>query len=304
MSGFNQAIATDLANPAFLQQIAGYITGEQAPAIATGNLQQANAYSQLGTLVPGLQEGIAGANQTAGYGLADALLNYQGTQLSEQGLASQIGTAAQQQQIEQAQYPLQQQQIGISEQQTALQQANLAYQLPIEYQKQQSAAALSGATNSQGNKQAQGQIQQQGALQGSQLGLQGQSEYIQSQLASLGQESELAGYAGQQSQYTNEMQQLQLAAKQAGIPVQQAMSQLQYGIGQLGIQASPDQALNQASQGQSTSAQAYAAAIAQASASTGLGAQAFNPVSFNSPASQNAQSNQGTENVGGGHFAQ
>ena len=274
-TGYGSAVNNLTNSGSPLSELAGWLAGGQAPGVAQGELTAAQAQQGLGTVGPGLQEGIANANQGTGYDLANALLGYQGTQLEQQGLASQIGTAAQQQQIEQGQYGLQQQQLGLKEQGTALEQANLAYQTPLQYQKQGSAAALSGATNSQGNKQAMGGIQQQAAYQGSQLNLQAQGEYLQGQLAALGQQSEQVGYGGQQQQFANQQQQLALAAKQAGIPVQQAISSLQYGIGQLGINAQPGQLAGQAAGGQSQAAMTSQAVLSQLGAITGMGAQAF-----------------------------
>ncbi len=329
-STFNQTVQQDLSSPSFLSQLAGYLGGEAAPGIAQQGLTGAQAQAQAGVMPAALQEGIAQQTQTAGYSLANALLGEQSAQLGQQGLASQIGTAAQQQAIEQQQYPLQQeqiglqqqalgstvgtaqqqqaieqqqyplqqQQIGLQEQGTALQLGNLAYQQPIAQEKQYGGAAATGALNSQGNKQGMASLAQQYGYQGSQLNIQGQNEYIQSQLAQLGQQSELAGYggqqaqygyqgqqlgvqqqlaglgqqseevgyAGQQAQYANQYQQLALAAQQAGIPVQQAISQLQYGIGQQGIQADPTSLMAQAANAQSNQAGGYSTVVSQGSA--------------------------------------
>ena len=276
-NSYSQAWAQDMADPAFLDQLAGWTRrsgGSEHRPVRGGTAQEE---AQAGVAPAGLQESILNQNQTTGYNLASALLGYQGTQLQEQGLASQIGTAAQQQQIEKGQYGLSQKQLGLQEQGTALSQANLAYNVPIQYQKQGSAAAQSGATNSQGNKQATGGIQQQAAYQGSQLNLQAQNEFIQGQLNQLGQQSEQVGYQGQQAGYANQMQQLQLAAKQAGIPVQQLISQLQYGIGQAGISADPTQLMTQASGNESQAASASSAVLSNAGAITGVGAQWATP---------------------------
>lgn len=277
VNSYTQAWAQDQADPAFLDQLAAGLGGAAAPNIAQYEAATAQEEAQAGVAPAGLQEQILNQGQTTGYDLASALLGYQGTQLQEQGLASQIGTAAQQQQIEQRQYGVSQKQLGLQEQGTALSQANLAYQTPLQYQKQGSAAAQSGATNSQGNKQATGAIQQQAAYQGSQLGIQAQNEFLQGQLNQLGQQSEQVGYAGQQAGYSNQMQQLQLAAKQAGIPVQQLISQLQYGIGQSGISADPTQLMTQASGNESQASQASSAVLANAGAITGVGAQWSTP---------------------------
>ena len=273
LTGYNQAVGTEMVNPQFLNSVAGYLGAEAAPTQAGYEQQYAAAQAQAGVAPAGLQESIANQQQNTGYALANALLGYQGTQLQEQGLAGQIGTAAQQQAIEQQQYGGQLAQLGVTQQGTALQQANLAYQTPQQYQKQAGAAAAAGALNTQGNKQAVGNIQQQAAYQGSQLGLQSQSEYIQQQLAQLGQQSEQVGYGGTQQQMANQYQQIELAAKQAGIPVQQAISQMQYGIGQAGIQADPTQFINQAATAQGGEATTQGAVMANAAAVTGMGAQ-------------------------------
>ncbi len=277
LGAYGSAVAGDYSDPGYLSQLAGALGGAAAPTIAQYETALSQEEAQAGVAPAGLQESILNQGQTTGYDLASALLGYQGTQLQEQGLASQIGTAAQQQQIEQKQYGVSQKQLGLQEQGTALSEANLAYNVPIQYQKQGSAAAQSGATNSQGNKQAMGGIQQQAAYQGSQLGIQAQNEFLQGQLNQLGQQSEQVGYQGQQAGYSNEMQQLQLAAKQAGIPVQQLISQLQYGIGQAGISADPTQLMTQASGNESQAAAASAAVLSNAGAITGVGAQWATP---------------------------
>ena len=271
---YAQALLADENNPDFGNQLAYYLGGEAAPGIGQGGETEAEQLAQAVTAPAGLA--VTNANLAVGEGqqLASDYLNYQGIGLQQQGLASQIGTAAEQQQVEQKQYGLSQKQIGLQEQGTALSEANLAYQTPIQYQKQGSAAAQAGATNSQGNKQATGGIQEQAAYQGSQLGLQAQGEFLQSQMAKLGQQGEQIGYAGQQSQYSNQYQQLQLAAQQADIPVQQLASMLAYQSQQNGIAADPTSAIGKASQSQSQQAQILQALGAQYGATNGIGPQA------------------------------
>ncbi len=270
-------IASDLSDPSFLSQVGGYLGGEAAPGIAQQGLTAANALATAGTTGAGIGIGAANLASTAGYDMAGALLNEQGIGLQSQGLAQQMGTAAQQQAIETQQYGGQQGLIQEQEKGTALAQANLAYQLPIATEAQIGGAAATGALNTQGDKQKQAGIQQQYQYNQGVQGVQAQSEFIQSQLGQLGQQSEQVGYQGQQAQMANQQQQLAIAAKQAGIPVQQAESQLQYGLGQLGISGadSLNTAMGQAAQAQSGEASGYGAVLAQAGATTGLGPNFF-----------------------------
>lgn len=273
-------------------QIAAYILGQSAQQISQGQLSEAQSLAQAELAPSALSAAAANLTSNTGYTKANALANVKGTQLQEQGLASQVKTAAQQQASETQQYQqqlgqfgVQQQQIGVQQAELANQSAQLQYQYPLQIQQQEGAAAASGASNTVGNQEAQAQItafngpggfqQQQLGLQGQGLGLQSQSTSIQQRLAQLGQQSEVSGYKGQQQQFANSQQQLQLAAQQAGIPVQQANSQLAYGLQQLGVQYDPTQFIGQAATAQSGIAGDYAAALSAAAVAGGLSPQFF-----------------------------
>lgn len=264
-AGFNTSTEAQFANPDFLNQIAGYLGGAAAPGIAGAGLQSAEALQQAGLAGPGLAVGEQNLATNTGYDISNALLNEQGIGLQSQGLGQQSATQAQQQQIETGQYGLNQQ--GIQQQLKELE-----YQFPLQQQQQEGQAAASGASNSVGNRETLAQNQ---AFNGA-GGFNEQSLYRQQQLAALGQQSEVAGFQGTEAQNANSQQQLQLAAKQAGIPVQQAVSQLGYGLQQLGINADPTQLIGQAANAQGTAAGDYGAVLSQAGATTGLGSNFLN----------------------------
>jgi hypothetical protein len=202
-----------------------------------------------------------------GYDIAGALLNQQGIGLQSQQLGATAQTQAEQQAIEQGQYGLQQQ--GL-----ASQMAQLAYQFPLQQQQQEGAAAASGASNSVGNRQTLAENQ---AFNGA-GGFNEQSLFRQQQLAGLGQASEVAGYQGQQAQNQLGQQQLQLAAKQANIPVEQLEAQMGYGLQQLGVQQDITSLLGQIGTAQSGQAGALASVVGQAAATTGAGPNAFSSI--------------------------
>lgn len=303
--------------------ISSYIYGQAAPGIAAGQLTEAQALEQAGMTPRAIQEGAANIEANTGYAFANAIGQEQTLGLQASSLGTSIGTAAKQQSTEAQQYQNQLAQLGLSGQeltsqqgylgteqsqsaqqyqlqqaQVANEQQQLAYQTPLQEQAQQGQAAASGASNTVGNKNAQGLIaenaatqQQSYALQGqentvaqqqaqagftqqgAQLGYQQQSNTLQNQLAGLTQTSELQGYQGQQEQYANSLQQLQLGAKQAGIPAQQAYSQMQYGLSQLGISNDPTSFLTQASNAQGQVAGDFAAAQSAAAVAGGLSPQ-------------------------------
>jgi hypothetical protein len=263
--GFNSAIANMLTGQGWNPQaaIGGYAAGAAAPGIAQAGLQSAQALQQAGLVAPAMALGAANLESQTGYSIANALLSEQGIGLESQGLATQAGTAAQQQQLEQQQFGVQQ--TAVPEQLAEAQQ-----QYGTAMQAQQGAAGAAGATNTVGNKTAQSNLT-------AQYGWNTADIYRSSILSQLGQQSEQVGYGGQQAQLANQQQQLQLAAQGAGIPVQQAESQLQYGLGQLGItgEGALSQAIGQASTAQGQGAGDYAALLSLVGATTGMGPSAL-----------------------------
>jgi len=111
--------------------------------------------------------------------------------------------------------------------------------------------------------------------QGAQLGYTQQQNALNQQLAQLGQTGEQVGYKGQQEQYANAQQQLKTQAQAAGIPVQQATSQLAQGLSALGISTDPTQYLAQASTAEASAAGGYAGVLSAAGVLGGLGPQTF-----------------------------
>lgn len=259
LSPYANATASNIANPNWQNQIAGYLQGQAGQGIAGAGLQGALASQQLGMVGPQTQLSAAEAQNQSGYSLADALLGYQGTQLQSQGLAQQASTAAAQQGIEEGQYGVSQTQYPEQLQQAALANANAV-------RGNQDAAAVGGTLNTTGYQREKG-------TQAAQYGWQQADIFRQQQLAALGQQSEQAGFAGQESGIANQQQQLALAAKGQGLSAQQAQDQLGFGLQQLGISAQGDVLgyMQQAAQAQGSEAQQYAAALSQAGMIGGLG---------------------------------
>ena len=263
--GFNTAVGNAITGQGWnpQSQIGGMVAGQAAPGIAAAGLQEQQAMQQAGLAGAGMQLGAAQLESSTGYDIANALLNYEGIGLQSQGLAQQAGFAGQQQQLEQQQF---------ATQQTAVpeQLAQAKQQFGTAMQGQEGAAAASGATSSVGNRTAQQNLT-------SNYGWQQADIYRNQALAQLGQQSEQVGYQGQQAQFGNQQRQLQLAAQGAGIPVQQAESNLTYGLGALGIQGATDiqGALFQASSAQGQQASDWNAVLSLVGATTGLGPAAF-----------------------------
>ena len=338
-NNYENAVSQALGNPQYSSQALGALAGAAAPGIAGAGLTEAQALAQAGVAPGAIAVGAQNLALNTGYGLAQDVGTIQSNQLQQQSLASQIGTAAKQQTSEVGQYQNQLQQLGVSaaglasqqgylgtqeglasseygvtEEQLQNQQASISnqaaqvqYELPLQLQQQQGAAAASGASNTVGNKNAQANISETAAntlqglnlqggavtLQGQQAGLQEQgtqaglqqqgaqnvfsqqSNQLQTALAGIQQQSEVQGYQGQTAQYANAQQQLKLAAQQAGIPVQQAVSQLGYGLQQLGITTDPTQYLSQAAQAQGTQASDWSAVLSAAGVIGGLGPQSI-----------------------------
>ena len=239
--------------------------GAAAPGIAQAGFQGAQALQGAGLAGPTAALGAANLESSTGYQIANALLSEQGLGLESQGLAQQAGTAAEQQGIEQ-------QGFGIQQTQVPEQLAQAKEQYGLAMQGQEGAAGASGATNTVGNRNAQQNLT-------SNYGWQQADIYRQQALAQLGQQSEQLGYRGQQEQFGNQRQQLELAAKQAGIGVQQLTSQMTYGLNQLGIQGEDalSQAMATAANAQSAQAGDTAALLSLTGATTGAGAGAFLP---------------------------
>lgn len=319
---YNQVLKS-LSSKDNASAISGYIYGQAAPGIAAGQLTEAQALEQAGLTPGAIQEGAANIETNTGYEFANALGQEQTIGLQASSLGTSIGTAAKQQTTEAQQYQNQLASLGLTQQATASQQGylgteesqsaqgyqlqqaqvaneqqQLAYQTPLQIQAQQGQAAAAGASNTVGNKNAQGLITENAATQqqayalqgqqntvaqqqaqagfqqqGAQLGFTQQQNALAQQAAGLTQQGELQGYQGQQEQYANSLAQLKLGAKQAGIPAQQAYSQMEYGLSQLGISNDPTSFLGQAANAQGTVAQDFAAAQSAAAVAGGLSPQ-------------------------------
>lgn len=251
------SIATMLASPTWRSQVGAYLWGGYAGELGTYGLQGALASTQLGMTPFGL--GLTGAQlQTqAGFTFARAMLGYQGLGLQSATLGRQAATAGAQQGLEQGQYALTSQRYP---QEAAT--ATLSYrnrQLGL-----QSNAAATGTLNTSGARNAQQTAAQQYAWQLATI-------YRQQQISALGQQSEILGYGTKAGALANAQQQLALAAKGQGIDVQQAVSQLGFGLTQLGIKATPLQILTAIGQSQTGAATTLRALLSSGSLIGGLG---------------------------------
>ena len=219
------AYASDLAglgsNPTEQQAIAAALSGAAGPGIASDQLGLATAMQQVGLSGATAALGAGNAQSTYNYDVAGALLGEQGITLQSQELGSQSQTASQQQALEQAQY-------GLNQQQYPEQQTELNSQYGTQLTGTIGNAAASGASNAPGTTQALGNLAQSYQYGSADI-------YRAQQLSQLAQQSELAGYQGQQGQFSNAQQQLGLAAQQQGLDVGQYQQQLAYGLSQLGM---------------------------------------------------------------------
>ena len=247
-----------LASPNWQNQIAGYLTGEYAPAIAQSGLGAALGSAQMGLTGPQLGVASAELENTTGYDLANALLGYEGTGLQSKALASQGATAAAQQGISTAEY-------GVSSTQFPEQEAQAKQAFETAQQGQQDQGAASGTLNTGGQRTAEENLR-------SNYGWQQADIYRQQQLAALGQQSSQVGFGGTEEQIANAQQQLKLAAQGQGLSAQQASDQLRFGLQSLGVSAEPEQYLSAIANAQGGGAQQLAALGTQASLIGGLGA--------------------------------
>lgn len=238
-------------------ELAGYLWGGTAPQLGAYGLQGALGNYALGISPYAL--GLTGAElqTSAGFTFARAMLGYQGLGLESQTLAREAGTAAAQQGVEQAQYALTSTRYPQEQQEAAL--AYRTRQLGL-----QSGAAGAGTLNTEGAKNAQTTAAQQYAWQQATI-------YRAQQLAALGQQSEQLGYATKAGGLANAQQQLALAAQGQGVDVQQSMSQLGWGLSQLGIKSTPLQLLQTITSAQGGAATVLKGALSAGSLIGGLG---------------------------------
>lgn len=256
-SPFSKATSNLLASPSWTDQVSGYLAGQAAPAVATGELGTALGSASLGMTAP--QEGVqtAEANANSGYDLANALLGVQSTGLSKQALGAQAATAGAQQGIEESEYGVQSTQFPEQQAEAALANKNAVIG-------NRDAAAIGGVTETTSAKRT-------AATQASEYGWQQADIFRNQQLAQLGQQSEEVGYKGQTEQTANQMQQLELAAKGQNISGEQAMSQLGFGLQQIGYSGTPEQYLQSISAAEGSGASALAGLGSQAALVGGLG---------------------------------
>jgi hypothetical protein len=257
LSPFSATTSSLLSSPNWQNEISGYLAGQAAPTAAQGALTGAVASGSLGLVGP--QEGVSAAElqNNTGYDLANALLGQQGIGLESQGLASQASTAAKQQGLEEAGY-------GVQSTEYPEQQAEAALANQNQVIANRDASAIGGVVDTTSTKRTAATQQQQYQWQSADI-------YRNQQLAALGQQSEEAGYGGQEEQFANQRQQLELAAQGEGLTAQQAQDQLGFGLQQLGVNASPEQYLSQIANAQGSEASTLAGVGSQAALIGGLG---------------------------------
>ena len=258
LSPFSQTTANLLGSPNWQNEISGYLAGQAAPTAAQGALGSAVASGQLGMVAPQLGVSSAELENNTGYDLANALLGQEGTGLQSQGLAQQASTAAAQQGTEEAEYGVQGTQFPEQQAEAALANQNAVIG-------NRDAAAIGGFTNTTSTKRT-------AATQAQEYQWQQADIYRSQALAALGQQSEEQGFSGQESQFANERQQLELAAQGEGLSAQQAQSQLGFGLQQLGVNSSPEQYLATIANAQGSEASTLAGVGSQAALIGGLGA--------------------------------
>jgi hypothetical protein len=269
---------TTASNPNALSQLVTALTGQSAQQSAQAGVADAAAMQQAGLAASQIGLGAETQQVNYGYGLLQGYNQYQQNQLQQQGQAQQMGTSAQQQALELEQYLGQQQGNKLTEAQTANQSAELAYNYPLQQQQLAGQEGAQGATNTVGAKQATAQLAATSGPQGFQqqaLGLTQAQNVLNSQMAAVGQQSELAGYKGTQEQQANAEQQLQLAAQSNGISVAQLKTQMAVAAQQLGVQFDPTQSIIAASTAQGSAAQGVAASMGGIATLAGLSPQTF-----------------------------
>jgi hypothetical protein len=251
------ATSSLLGSSSYQDQIAGYLSGQYAPAEAQAGLAASLGSAQLGTVGQALGVQSAELENTTGYDFANALLGYQDTGLQSQALASQGATAAAQQGISNAEY-------GVSATQFPEQMAEAKQQFQTAQQGQQDQGAASGTTNTQGQKAAEANL-------ASNYGWQQADIYRNQALAALGQQSSEVGFGGTEEQIANARQQLGLSAQGQGLSAQQASDQLKFGLQSLGVSAEPEQYLSAISNAEGQGATQLSALGSQAALIGGLG---------------------------------
>jgi Transglycosylase SLT domain len=113
-NSFETATENAGANPNYGSQLAYYEAGQAAPGISQAQIAEAQALASAGLSPAQIAVGAQNLAVNTGYGLAQDVGNIQGNVLQQQALASQIGTATQQQATEVQQYQAQLQQYGLT----------------------------------------------------------------------------------------------------------------------------------------------------------------------------------------------
>lgn len=213
---YNPSSAFQQTDPA--QATLAELMSQIGPQLGADATTQAGYQQQLGAVGAGVQSQDAYAQAMAGIQQGNLGISEQQLGIQGQGLAAQEGLSSQQQGIEQQQYGLQQQQYPEQQAEQALSYKNTV-------QAQQGNAAASGATNTEGNKQAVVTNAAQNQWANADINRAQQN-------AMLGQQSEQAGYQYQQGEYARSQENLGLMAQGNGLSEQQLQDQLAYGISQ------------------------------------------------------------------------
>ena len=264
VQGVEQSLSGSGLSPAQIQSLVsamtasgsnpliGGIIGAEAPSIAqygeSYNQAEAGIGDILGMYGPG---GVQATQLQQSTGLQGQQLSNQlaGNQISQQGIAEQLG-------IEGQQFGLQQQLAGV-------QQGQLTYNEGLQHSQTQVQGAATGTLDTQGYAQKQGAIGEQYDVSSAELA---------NQVAGQG-----LTYKGEQLSAGNQTAQLANTAAGLGISQQQLQAQLASGMTQIGIQGQQQQdtLFQQAAQAQAGQAQGLGAVFSNIGALTGLGPQAF-----------------------------
>jgi hypothetical protein len=224
-------------------QLLGYLAGGSAGQVAGAGLNIDQLMAEIGMAGPETNAQVAQMQQAGAYQQAQAGIGFEQLGLQSQGLAAQAG-------LEQTQYGLQQQGLAGREKLAGIQHtlaeqdfAQQKQQQDLSYKNQQAATqgqvATSGALYSPGQRQqvATQAAQNKWALAGIGRAQQGEEAQYGFQQQQFGLEQ--LGEAAQQKYSMGEIARgqsgLALTAQQQGLSLDQAIAQMNYGIGQAGL---------------------------------------------------------------------
>jgi hypothetical protein len=254
-------------------ELAQDVFAGQGVNIAQSGLNVDELLGQIGAINPSVNAATQEAELGGQYSEANAFLGQEQLGLQSQGLGAQEGLLNTQYGIQQATLGGQEQlaatQYGLSQQDIAAQRQAQTVNYGNTVQNTQGGLAASGALNTGGSKQTQAtnsfQNQQaQAAITRQQQGEQAQYGFQQQQFG-----LEALGQAAQQQYSLGDIargqQGLALSSQANGLSLDQTLNQINYGLGQAGLQGqqATDQLYGQVAQGQGQTSTAISGAIGE-----------------------------------------